>query len=100
MQIDFEDAKFLMLAGITAQVKWRIPEDVQITQAGRCDNLTVPLYEDRLEWFAEHDALPDPSIPPRFGQEVITLAKFSDADGHVVHMGYGLRTNVLAVRID
>ena len=101
MKIDFEDAKFLMKAAIDARGWWYIPSDVRIVQVGRADKLTVPICGFKAEWYEEDAPLPDPIIDrPTFGQEVITLDKYVDSEGRVIRMGYGPRSNTLAVRID
>ena len=85
MQIDFEDATFLLEAGAYAQERWGIRDTVQIFQVKNA------VYKAAIPVFG----LVSGSY---CGQEEITLEKFTDGQ-HMMWMGYGPLSHTLAVRL-
>jgi hypothetical protein len=86
--------KFLIIAGVMAKGRWPIREASM--QVLFCDRpfLIVPVVNKTIpssftDW--------EQCKKSFFEQEEIILEKFSDAQGRYLYMGYGPKTNVLAI---
>jgi len=102
MQIDFEDAKFLIEAGAAAQERWNIADAVVVVKADASpDTFAIPIYDNRSRWWAEQHSewtATCPWLPFGHRGEEIVLEKFSDGK-RVIRMGYGPLGRVLLLEI-
>lgn len=88
-----------IVAGIAAARRWAIGENVRIVfvTTSKC---AIPTCGAPLGWRTEQQEIPERvwrNLAPDFGQEEVALETYALPDGRQIRMGYGPRTNVLAV---